>query len=264
YMICYVNLKSYKLYTTRKPDEYGELPQIKRWIENKNPNIYWFLLKIVNRADYPVTEWNVTLCIEQALTITKVHIDERPVRIVKNDFDTDSNRNVCVISIPPELGVSIPANGGKRLMYFKMDIRCEDALKTEFGVYGVVKLGTTPQIEVPIREKRFTYACKYGDLGIDNPEIWSNFTNSIRLIREFEKYCNDRYAESEILIGKLEVIHSSLKAAEPITKEDILPMVEENLAALRMMNDVEAQKKRGTRMCEKLFEMLHIAMTKTR
>jgi hypothetical protein len=228
-----------------KPDEYGELPRIKRWIEGNNPNIYWFLLKVVNHADYPVTEWNVILYTEQALTITEAHIDERPVRIVKSDFDTDSNRNVCVVAIPPELGVSIPANGGRRSMYFKMDIRCEDALKIEFGVSGVAKLGKSPQIEVQIREKRFTYACKYGDFrnmyygSIDtlssmvitnlqdsySREIVQNFTNSFRLIREFEKYCNDRYAESEILVEKLEVAHSSLRAAETITKDEILPLV---------------------------------------
>ncbi|RLG23297.1 hypothetical protein DRN76_05560 [Methanosarcinales archaeon] len=265
-----------------KPDEYGELPRIKRWIEDKNPNIYWFLLKIANHTDHPVTEWNVTLYTEQALTITEAHLDEKQVRIVKSDFDTDSNRNVCVVAIPPELGVSIPANGGRRSMYFKIDIRCEDALKMEFGVFGVVKLGKSPQIEVPIREKRFTYACKYGDFrnmyygSIDalasmaitnlqdsyNCEIVRNFTNSFRLIRDFEKYCNDRYAESEVLIEKLEVVRSSLKAAEPITKEEILPLVEENLTALRMMSGVEAQKERGVRMCEKLIELLHIATSK--
>jgi CRISPR/Cas system CMR-associated protein Cmr5 small subunit len=147
-----------------KPEEYGELPQIKRWIKDKNPNIYWFLLKIVNRADYPVTEWNVALYTEQALTILEAHLDKQQVRIVKSDFDTDGNKNICVVAIPPELGVSIPANGGRRSMYFKMDIRCEDALKMEFGVSGVVKLGKSPHlIEVPIKEKRFTYACKYGD-----------------------------------------------------------------------------------------------------
>ncbi len=267
-----------------KPDEYGELPRIKRWIEDKNPNIYWFLLKIVNHADHPVTEWNVTLYTEQALTITEAHIDEKQVRIVKSDFDTDNNRNVCVVAIPPELGVSIPANGGRRSMYFKMDIRCEDALKIEFGVSGVAKLGKSPQVEVPIKEKRFTYACKFGGFGepwygsIDDlasqitenlqnsysREIVQNFTNSFRLICEFEKYCNDRYAESEVLIEKLEVVHSSLKAAEPITKEEILPLVEENMAALRMMSGVEAQKERGIRMCEKLIELLHTATSKIR
>lgn len=71
-----------------KPDEYGELPRIKRWIEGNNPNIYWFLLKIVNHTDHPVTEWNIALCTEQALTITEAHIDEKRVRIVKSDFDT--------------------------------------------------------------------------------------------------------------------------------------------------------------------------------
>lgn len=267
-----------------KPDEYGELPRIKRWIEGNNPNIYWFLLKIVNHADHPVTEWNVTLYTEQALTITETHIDEKQVRIVKSDFDTDNNRNVCVVAIPPELGVSIPANGGKRSMYFKMDIRCEDALKMEFGVSGVVKLGKSPQIEDPIREKRFIYACKYGDfrnmyygsidalasMAITNlqdsysREIVQNFTNSFRLIRDFEKYCNDRYAESEILIEKLEVVHSSLKAAEPITKDEILPLVEKNLNALQIMNSVEEQKERGIRMCEKLVELLHIAISNIR
>jgi tetratricopeptide (TPR) repeat protein len=272
------------VWDAEKPDEYGELPRIKEWIRNKNPNIYWFLLKIANHTDHPINEWNVTLYTERALTITEAHIDEKQVRIVKNDFDTDSNRNVCVVSIPPELGVSIPANGGRRSMYFKMDIRCEDALKMEFGVSGVVKLGMSPQIEVPIREKRFTYACKFGDFrnmycgSIDalasqitenlqnsyNPEIVQNFTNSFRLIRDFEKYCNDRYAESEILIEKLEVIHSSLKAAKPITKEEILPLVEENLVALRLMSGVEAQQKRGMRMCGRLVELLHIATFKIR
>lgn len=265
-----------------KPDEYGELPRIKRWIEGNNPNIYWFLLKIVNHTDHPVTEWNIALYTEQALTITEAHIDEKRVRIVKSDFDTDTNRNVCVVAVPPELGVSIPANGGRRSMYFKIDIRCEDALKMEFGVFGVVKLGKSPQVEVSIKEKRFTYACKYGDFknmflespdvlasqmvenlkNPDNLEIMQNFTNSFRLISEFEKYCNDRYAESEILIGKLEVVYSSFKAAEPITKDEILPVVEENLAALRMMRGVEEQKERGIRMCEKLIELLHIATFK--
>jgi hypothetical protein len=169
-------------------------------------------------------------------------------------------------------------------MYFKIDIRCEDALKMEFGVSGVVKLGKSPQVEVPIREKRFVYACKFGDFenmlrgspdtlasqvmeNLQNPDnrgILQNFTNSFRLIRDFEKYCNDRYAESEVLIEKLEVVHSSLRAAEPITKEEILPLVEENLAALRMMSGVEAQKERGIRMCEKLVKLLHIATFKVK
>jgi len=82
------------------------------------------------------------------------------------------------------------------------------------------------------------------------------------LIRDFEKYCNGRYAESKVLIEKLEVVHSSLKAAEPITKDEILPLVEENLDALRMMGSVEAQKERGMRMCGQLVELLHIATFK--
>lgn len=81
-----------------------------------------------------------------------------------------------------------------------------------------------------------------------------------RLIRDFEKYCNSRYVESEILIDKLEVVYHSLKAAEPITKEEILPLVEDNLNAMRVMKGgVEAQKERGMRMCEKLVELLHAA-----
>ena len=264
-----------------KPNEYGELPRIKQWISDKNPNIYWFLLKIVNRSDYPVTEWNVTLYTEQALMITKAHLDDKRVRIVDSSFDTNKNRNKYVVSIPPELGVSIPAKGGTRQMYFETDIRCEDALKMEFGVSGVVKLGTTPQIEVPSREKRFTYACKYGDFkkmfygSIDalasqvmenlqdsyRREIVQNFTNSFRLIRDFENYCKNRYAEPEILIDKLEAVYSSLRAAEPITKEEILPFVEENLDVIRKLGgaapNVEAQKERGMRMCERLIGLLH-------
>jgi len=269
-----------------KPDEYGELPQIKQWIEDKNPNIYWFLLKIVNRADYPVTEWNVTLYTEQALTITEVHLNEKPVHIVDERFDTNEYKKMCVASVSPALGMSIPAKS-ERMMYFKMDIGCEGALKKEFDVFGVVRLGKSPQIEVPIREKRFTYKCKQGDFrnmfygstgalasqvmeslqNSYNREIVQNFTNSFRLIREFEKYCGDRYAESEILVDKLEVIHSSLKAAEPITKDEILPLVEKNLDELRKLSktvapNVEIQKERGIRICEKLIELLHIAASK--
>ncbi|CAD6493799.1 MAG: hypothetical protein CHKLHMKO_00539 [Candidatus Argoarchaeum ethanivorans] len=275
-------LKKDFLWDTARPEEFGELPGIKRWLEGKNPHIYWFLLKVINRSDHAVTEWNVTLNTDQALTITEAHIDERPVSIVKTDFDTGSNRNVCVVAIPPDVRVSIPANGGTRLMYFKMDIRCEEALKSEFGVSGVVKLGKSPQTEVPIREKRFNYACKFGDFkkmwygSIDalislvleskrdtrDREMWRVLTNSFRLLRDFEKYCNNRYAKSELLIDKLEVVHSSLKKAEPITKDTILPLVEENLAAMRRLSGVEAQKERGIRMCEKLIELLHIATSK--
>lgn len=99
---------------------------------------------------------------------------------------------------------------------------------------------------------------------LDNREIVQNFTNSFGLIRDFEKYCNDRYAESEILVEKLEVVHSSLEKAEPITKGEILPLIEENLAALRMMSGIEAQKERGIQMCERLVELLHIAISKIR
>ena len=99
-------------------------------------------------------------------------------------------------------------------------------------------------------------------MGCDDRRILQNFTNSFRLIRDFEKYCNGRYAESKVLIEKLEVMHSSLKAAEPITKDEILPLVEENLDALRMMGSVEAKKERGIRMCGQLVELLHIATFK--
>jgi hypothetical protein len=135
---------------------------------------------------------------------------------------------------------------------------------------------------VPIRKKRFTYACKYGDFenmlrgspdtlasqvmanlqNPDNRRIMQNFTNSVRLIRDFEKYCNNRYAESEVLVEKLEVAYSSLKAAEPIMKDEILPPVEENPDVLRMMGGVEAQKERGMRMCGQMVELLHIATFK--
>jgi outer membrane protein assembly factor BamB len=271
---------------TEKPDEYGELSRIKRWIEGNNPHIYWFLLKIVNHADYPVTEWNVTLYTEQALTITEAHLNEKPVRIMDERFDTNEYKKICVASVSPELGMSIPAKS-ERMMYFKMDVGCEGALKKEFDVFGVVRLGKSPQIEVPIREKRFTYKCKQGDFrnmfygstnalasqvmgslqNSYNREIVQNFTNSFRLIREFEKYCNERYVESKILVGKLEVIYSSLKAAEPITKDEILPLVEQNLDELRKLGktvapNVEIQKERGMRMCEKLIELLHIATSK--
>ena len=276
------------VWDVRKPEEYGELPIIKEWIKDKNPNIYWFLLKIINHTDHPVTEWNVTLYTEQALAIDEVHLNEKPVKIVDERFDTNEYKNICVASVSPEYGVNIPANGERR-MYFKMKIRCEDALKKKFGISGVVGLGKSPQVEVPIREKRFTYKCIVGDfrnmfygstdvlasLVMNNMqnsysrEIMQNFTNSFRLILEFKEYCNDKYAESETLIAKLEVIHSSFKAAEPITKDEILPLVEKNLDELRKLGDtvapnVEAQKERGIRMCEKLIELLHIATSKIR
>ena len=92
-------------------------------------------------------------------------------------------------------------------------------------------------------------------------EILGIFTNSFRLIRDFEKYCNNRYIKSEKLIDKLEVVYHSLQKAEPITKDEILPWVEENLDAMREIG-VEAQKERGIRMCEKLIELLHIATSK--
>ncbi|HIE31237.1 MAG TPA: hypothetical protein EYP67_02495 [Methanosarcinales archaeon] len=57
------------------------------------------------------------------------------------------------------------------------------------------------------------------------------------------------------MVDKLEVVRSSLKAAEPITRDEILPVVEENMAALRMMSGIEAQKERGVRMCEQLTEL---------
>ncbi|MCD6206981.1 MAG: hypothetical protein J7J06_03200 [Methanosarcinales archaeon] len=82
-----------------------------------------------------------------------------------------------------------------------------------------------------------------------------------RLKRTHVKKRTELYTK---IVEKLEVIRSSLKIAEPITKDEILPLVEENLTALRMMGGVEAQKECGMRMCEKLIELLHIATFKIR
>ena len=82
-----------------------------------------------------------------------------------------------------------------------------------------------------------------------------------RLKRTHVKKRTELYTK---IVEKLDVVHSSLKIAEPITKDEILPLVEENLDALRMMSGVEAQKERGIRMCEKLIELLHIATFKIR
>jgi hypothetical protein len=111
------------------------LPSIRDWINDHNPVIYWYILRIDNPTDTDISQWAVELYTHQALTIAEAYIEgsDRRFHLKKRERDAWSEK--CVLSIPKQMGIPIVGKGARRL-YFKIDINCKEGLMHEYGISG--------------------------------------------------------------------------------------------------------------------------------
>ncbi|WP_321416513.1 hypothetical protein [uncultured Methanomethylovorans sp.] len=191
------------------------MPHIKHWINNKNPVIYWYVLRIDILSDNPLDQWAVELYTHQALHIVDAYVEGIDRRFELKKGERDSWSDKYVLSIPKQLGIPITGRGSRRI-FFKVDINCKEGLMHEYSISGTfIAQGAEP---ISIREKTFRYSCKVGEFrqifnnNPDEASIYAKkrlsdryssndiqlFTNSFRMIHDLYSYCHSGSLEKRL------------------------------------------------------------------
>ena len=256
-------------------DDTKALPNVKQWITDKNPVIYWYILRIDNPPDADISQWAVELYAHQALTITEAYVDgsDRKFELKKREHDAWNEK--YVLSIPRQIGIPIVGKGTRRI-FFKVDIDCKEGLMHEYGISGkFVAQGMEP---VKIKEKMFQYSCKVGEFrqifdkdpheASDYAEkrlSWKYstdsvhvFTNSFRMIHELYGYCHSKSVDRGVLLQKLHLLHTSFENVPEIAGKRITPLIHDGILELDVIVDRDKFAPRFIRLCDSLVELLHI------
>ena len=263
-----------KGFITSTPDAKA-LPNIKEWINQHNPVIYWYVLRIDNLTDASIDQWAVELYAHQALSITEVYLDgiDRRFEVRKRERDPWSEK--YVLSIPRQVGIPLIGKGTRRI-FFKVDIDCKEGLMHEYGISGqFIAQGTNP---IEIKEKMFKYSCKVGEfrqIFDNNPDEASHyaekrlvskyssnsvqiFTNSFRMIHELYGYCHSNSLNRDDLLQKLHLLHTSFESVPEIAGERISPLIHDGIRELDVIVDRDKFAPRFITLCDALVELLHI------
>ena len=263
-----------KDFITSTPDAKA-LPHIKQWINQHNPVIYWYILRIDNPSDASIDQWAVELYAHQALSITEVYVDgiDREFEVRKRERDPWSEK--YVLSISREVGIPIIGKGTRRI-FFKVDIDCKEGLMHEYGISGAFiaqGMGT-----VEIKEKMFQYSCKVGEfkqIFDNNPDEASHyaekrlmgkyssnsvqvFTNSFRMIYELYGYCHSISLNRDDLLHKLQLLHTSFESVPEIAGKRITPLIHDGIRELDIIVDRDKFAPRFMKLCDALVELLHM------
>ena len=251
------------------------LPNVKKWITDQNPVIYWYILRIDNPPDADISQWAVELYAHQALTITEAYVDgyDRKFELKKREHDAWNEK--YVLSIPRQIGIPIVGKGTRRI-FFKVDIDCKEGLMHEYGISGkFVAKGMEP---VKIKEKMFEYSCKVGEFKqifdkdpheasdyADKRLSWKYstnsvhvFTNSFRMIHELYGYCNSKSVDRGVLLQKLHLLHTSFENVPEIAGKRITPLIHNAIRELDVIVDRDKFAPRFIKLCDSLVELLHI------
>ncbi|WP_321416959.1 SUMF1/EgtB/PvdO family nonheme iron enzyme [uncultured Methanomethylovorans sp.] len=251
------------------------LPNIRQWINNNNPVIYWYILRVDNHSELSFDQWAIELYTHQALNITEAYIDgiDRRFKLKKSELDSWNEKNV--LSISKQLGIPIVGKGTRRI-FFKVDINCEEALMHEYGISGRFKAhGVEP---VDIKEKFFQYSCRVGefkqifDNNPDEASVYATkfmlnhysakdvqlFVNSFRLIRELDRYCHSDSINKEELMNKLHLLYTNFEEVPDIANERINPLLHDGIRELELIRNMENFKSRCILLCDLLIELLNI------
>ena len=263
-----------KGFVTSSPDAKA-LPNVKEWINQHNPFIYWYVLRIDNLTDASIDQWAVELYAHQALTITEAYIDgsDRKFELRKEIHDTWTEK--CVLSVPKQIGIPIVGKGIRRI-YFKVDINCKEGLMHEYGISGkFMAQGMEP---AEIKEKIFKYSCKVGEfrqifdkdpqkaLEYAEKKLAGNylssavhvFTNSFRIIHELYGYCHSKTLDKDDFLQKLHLLQASFENVPEIAGKRITPLINDGIWELNNTINRDDFAPRSMKLCDALVELLHI------
>lgn len=256
------------------------LPSIRQWINNKNPVIYWYILRVDNQSELPLDQWAIELYTHQALNITEAYIDgiDRCFELKKRENDSWTEK--YVLSIPQQLGIPIVGKGTRRIL-FKVDINCREGLMHKYGISGrFIAQGVEA---VDIKEKFFQYSCKVGefkqifDKTPDQASIYAEkrlstrysdndihlFTNSFRMIHDLYRYCHSGSIQKDELMHKLHLLYANFEMVPDIAEDKINPLLYDGIRELELIRNIDNFKPRYIRLCDSLVELLHIEVMGT-
>ena len=256
------------------------LPNIRQWINNKNPVIYWYVLRVDNQSELQLDQWAIELYTHQALNITEAYIDgiDRCFELKKREHDLWTEK--YVLSISKQLGIPIVGKGTRRV-FFKVDINCREGLMHEYGISGrFIAHGVEP---VDIREKAFQYSCKVGefkqifDNNPDEASLYAEkrlsnryssndiqlFTNSFRMIHDLYRYCHSGPVQKDKLMHKLHLLYANFEMVPDIAKDKINPLLYDGIRELELVRNIDNFKPRYILLCDSLVELLHIEVMGT-
>jgi hypothetical protein len=126
-----------------------------------------------------------------------------------------------VFSVPSQLKTTIPDNGSSR-MYFKI-IADADACGISYSIKGKV---STPDGEIPIKEKQFKYSCDVNTIKNaikENVDLADDYVSSqlkgrystndflkliesFRIVLKIDRTCEDKYARKEEYLDGLNAL----------------------------------------------------------
>ncbi|WP_321416957.1 formylglycine-generating enzyme family protein [uncultured Methanomethylovorans sp.] len=256
------------------------LPSIRQWINNNNPFIYWYILRVDNQSELSLDQWAIELYTHQALNIKEAYIDgiDRCFELKKRENDSWCDK--YVLSIPKQLGIPIVGKGTRRIL-FKVDINCREGLMHEYGISGrFIAHGVE---SADIKEKFFQYSCKVGefkqilDNNPDEASVYAEkrmsarysakdvqlFTNSFRMIHDLYSYCHSGLIQRDELLHKLQLLEDNFEKVPDIAKDKITPLLHDGIRELGLRTNNENLKSRYTRLCDSLVELLHIEVMGT-
>ena len=251
------------------------LPHIKQWINQHNPVIYWYILRLDNPSDSDISQWAVELYAHRALTITEVYIDDSARRFELEKERHDPWTKMYVLAIPRQIGIPIVGKGTRRI-FFKVDIDCKEGLMHEYGISGAFMAQGMGTVE--IKEKMFQYSCKVGefrqifDSNPDEASMYAEkrlvgkyssnsvqvFTNSFRMIHELYGYCHSGSLNRDDLLQKLHLLYISFQGVPEIAGERITPLIYDGIRELDVIVDEDKFTPRFMKLCDALVELLHI------
>ena len=131
------------------------LTNVKKWIEKNDPSMYWLVMCINNNTNKSIDRWDVKIYLPSVLKILNARIEGvEHILEAQTEKSSEIGSIRYVFSVPPQLRTTIPSNGSSR-MYFKI-IADADACGISYSIKGTV---STPDAEIPIKEKSFKYSC---------------------------------------------------------------------------------------------------------
>lgn len=241
------------------------LVNIRKWIEDRDSGSYWFVICIHNSSDNPLDEWGIELSATSSLQVVDACIEGYGESATVRESHPAPWLSQWVIGVSHHAGIVIPRSGSRRI-YIKLG---SNACGVSHTIKG--RCMTSHGIEVPIREKTFTYSCDVATLRTalsSDPAAAGQYAENIirraydrdtalkllrsfKLVQEIDQCCTlQKYDEilnrMQLLAGTLE----SIQAGDTLTR-----LVKQNYDALTILGDSEASAERAQRLCSNVIDV---------
>ena len=240
------------------------LVNVRNWIDQHDPASYWLVICAHNYGDDAIDEWGVELDSSSALRVLGAFIEGIKGQMHLQTSNPKPWLVRSILGISHHRGIVIPRDGSRRV-YFRLG---SESCGISHTIQGKL---ITSSVEVPIREKTFTYSCDVATLRTalsSDPAAAGQYAENIirraydrdtalkllrsfKLVQEIDQCCTlQNYDEilnqMQLLAGTLE----DIQAGDKLTR-----LVKQNYDALTILGDSEASAERAQRLCKNVIDV---------